>query len=164
MKYYKITLNNHFRLALFHVFGTGLMLLAIYIFNSNRDIIFIFFCYWLLYTIPALYLHMEYYFTNKGYEIGINSIELILKKEGLVKTYNINDLSKIIVYKSASLDKGGIQFTAIESYHYARIITKSGEEIVITCLLIPNLDEFLSQLNAIIYQRKKRFFCTLNWK
>ena len=63
-----------------------------------------------------------------------------------------------------SIDTGSITFLAFESYYYARIITNLGEELIITCLLTPKVEETVRQLKGVPVIRKKRFFFNLDWK
>ena len=53
--------------------------------------------------------------------------------------------------------------TAMEYYRYARIITKTGEEIIITCLMTLDLEEAVKELQGVPYERKKRL-AFLDWK
>ena len=118
---------------------------------------------WVLLTIPVVFLHLEYYLRNRNmyFEIGENHI---LVKEGLKNEvdYRFEDLSKVILYKSASIDKGGIPFTPIEFYHYARVIPKNGGEIIITCLMTPDVEAAVSKLKWVSYERKKIFFASIS--
>jgi pyrroloquinoline quinone (PQQ) biosynthesis protein C len=117
----------------------------------------------MLYTIPALYLHLEYYFKNVGQELRIMEDEIRFRdKDQKELTWKFHDLQKIILYKSASLDRGGVQLSAIESYHYARIIPKQGSEIIVTCLMTPNVEEEVKKIRGVKFERKKRLFASLN--
>jgi hypothetical protein len=162
---YKVTAINQFKAMRFHLMGTIFMLITLYFLGFNSDAEVIFISAWIIYTLPALYLHLEYYFHDKGKTIEISSSEIIITDGDCFKlTYQNSQVEKIIVYKSASLDKGGIQFTAIETYHYARIFIEGGEEIVITCLMAPDVDKTVRELHGVSYERKKRFFCSLSMR
>jgi hypothetical protein len=160
----RITPGNHLKLMVFNIIGTVLMIVALYFFRFDQNMMKIFLIIWLIYTVPALYLHLEYYFKNRGQELKILDSEIVFQdRNGKEKTYKPQDLEKAILYKSASLDRGGLQLSAIESYHYARIIPKEGEEIIITCLMTPNVEEALKQIRWVPYERKKRLFASLNF-
>ena len=120
--------------------------------------------FYLFFTLPAVYLHIEYTIRNFGDEIEIDNDSIKGKKNGVYWKFNKTELSKIIIYKSASLDNWGIPFSQMEYYRFARIITKSGDEIIITCLLCLKVDEEVQKLNNVPIQRKKSFFCTTWWK
>lgn len=160
----RITPGNHLKLMVFHIIGTTLMIIALYFFRFDQGMIRVFFIIWLIYTIPALYLHLEYYFKNRGQQLKILDGEIVFQdRNGNEKSYKLQDLQKIVLYKSASLDKGGLQLSAIESYHYARIIPKQGEEIILTCLMAPDVEAALKQIRWVSYERKKRLFASLNF-
>lgn len=160
----EITIRNHLKLMVFQVIGTSLMVITLYFFRFDPGIMKIFFIFWVVYTIPALYLHLEYYFKNRGQQLEILDGEFIFKhRNRQEKRYKFDELQKIILYKSASLDKGGLQLSAIESYHYAKIIPKQGEEIILTCLMAPNVEEAIKQIKWVPFERKKRLFASLNF-
>lgn len=159
-----ITIRNHLRAMKFHIIGTVLMLIALYFLNWDIDAVIIFAFFWLAYFIPAIFLHLEYYLRNRVEQLEIFENEIILHdRVGQVKRYTRGDLEKVILYKSASLDKGGIPLTPMESYHYARIIPKQGEEIILTCLMAPDVEEAIKQIKWIPCERKKRGFASLNF-
>jgi hypothetical protein len=123
--------------------------------DYDSDVLFIGGLFHLVFSIPALYMHVEYSIRNAGEEIEINPNELIVRKNGLEHSYHNSDLAKIIVYKSASLDRGGVPLSAMEYYRYARIITKKGDEIIITCLMVLKVEEAVKTLQGVPYERKK---------
>lgn len=161
---FRITINNHLKALKFHIIGTVIMVIALYFLRWDQDAIMIFSFFWLAYFIPAIYLHSEYYLKNYGERLEILENEIIFHdRDGKVRKYGNQDLKKIILYKSASLDKGGIPLTPIESYHYARIIPKQGDEIILTCLMASNVEEAIKQIKWVPYERKKRLFASLNF-
>lgn len=133
-------------------------------FNFDRSALIIAAIYYAVLTIPALYLHISYSIKNRGEEIAISSDDITVKKNGIEHTYNKSELEEISIYKSASLDKWGIPFSAMEYYYYVRILTKSGEEVIITCLMGRDIDEEVKKLSGIPIERHKGFFCALWWK
>lgn len=155
--------KNHIIVSGFTWIITAILLVVWRYLNYDPDFLLIGGLFHLLFTIPALYLHIEYSIRNAGEEIEINYNEIIVRKNGDERKYSINELSKVIVYKPASLDKRGMPFSAMEYYRYARIITKSGEEIIITCLMTLDIEGAVKQLSGISYERKKRI-AFLFWK
>lgn len=158
-----ISLNNHFNAIKFHVFGTAIMITVLYFLKWDSNAVLIFLFFWLAYFIPTMYLHIEYYLKNRGQHLEILENEVILyDRRGQVRRYQNKELQKVILYKSASLDKGGIPLTPLESYHYARIIPKQGEEIIVTCLMAADVEEAIKHIKWVPYERKKRLFASLN--
>ena len=100
-------------------------------------------------------------FTESRSNDELLSDEIVLHKStGQVQRVKFSDIEKIILSKSASLDKGGIQFTLIDTYHYARIIPKQGEIIIVTSLIAPDVEAVIKKIGKY-YERKKILFSTL---
>lgn len=158
------TLKNHIFSLRFTAISTFLITMGWWYFEFDNDYLFIVGLFHAAFTTPALYLHIEYTLRNGNEEIELSYNEIIVRNTGEERRYSTTDLSKIILYKSASLDRGGIPLSAMEYYHFARIIVKTGEEIVITCLMSCKIDEEIRQLRGVPYERKKSFFCTTIWK
>ena len=159
----KQSIRNHIIVSGFTWIMTGILFAVWWYLNYDPDFLLIGGLFHLLFTIPAIYLHVEYSIRNAGEEIEINHNEIIVRKNGQERRFTSSDLSKIIVYKSASLDRAGIPFSAMEYYRYARIIAKTGEEIIITCLMVLDLERAVKQLTGVPYERKKRL-ALLSWK
>ena len=155
----KITIENQLRAWLFHILGSAMMLGCLWYLNFDPIFAVVFGIYWLIYTIPALALYIEYLIINKGQEIEIGQNKLIVNNSnGETRSYEIKDLDKIIVYKSASMDKGGIPLLSSESFYYARIKAKSGLDIIITCLMSHDVDKVVRKLSGVSYERRKTLF------
>lgn len=157
------TFKNHITVSGFTWIMTAILFGVWRYLNYDPDFLLIGGLFHLLFTIPALYLHIEYSIRNAGEEIEINHNEIIVRKNGQESRYSSSDLAKIVVYKSASLDRGGIPFSAMEYYRYARITAKSGDEIIITCLMVLDVEGAVRQLTGVPYERKKRL-ALLSWK
>src|SRR5699024_8690781 len=99
-----------------------------------------------------------------GMEIVIENEKLtVISRNKNPQSFKFNEIKEVILYKSASMDKGGIPIMPTEPYHFVRIITKSQEQITITCLMYPKLDEVVDKLIGV-KKIRKRGFCTLLWK
>lgn len=161
----KIKSLYHLRVLYHELSGILLMLVALYFLEFNISAVTIFGIWFAVLTLPVIYLHIEYYLANRGQEVIIKNEELtVISRKGNAYKFKLTELNKVILYKSASLDKGGIPITPFELYNYARIITKSGEQIIITCLMYPKLEEVINELKGVQRIRKKRGFCILSWK
>jgi hypothetical protein len=159
-KKHKITLGTQLKAMSFSFMGTLLMIGTLFYFDFNSNFVKVFFFFWLFYTIPATVVHIIYYLKNRDQQIEILNNELIYSvRNGEERKCSIDDLAKITLYKSASIDKGGIQLTPIESYHYACVTPKQGNEIIITCLLVPDIEKAIGILKQVPFERKKRLFC-----
>jgi hypothetical protein len=159
----KISLTNQFRVLYHELCVIALMFIILCCFSFNRDLVLIFGIGFILATIPVFFLHFEYYLANRRKEIYLEKNQIsIINNNGLTSYYSFDDLEIVIYYKSASMDKGGIPIMPIEPYHFIRIITKSKEQIIITCLMYPNLDKVVAEFNGVRLMRVKRGFCSLS--
>ena len=113
--------------------------------------------------LPTLYLFFEYYYFNKGQTVIIDATGITLEKHGSKEFFPIKDLSKVTIYKSATMEKRKWNFplTSIELFYYARIATNSGREIILTCLLQPGFDDSLKRLEGVPTEIKRGFFLSI---
>lgn len=160
----KISFSNHLQALKFHIGGTFLMLVALYFFNFDKISLIVFFCVWVLYTLPTLYLHFKYYHANKGQAIIITNNEIVLSYCYKVDSdiFRMQDIEKIVLCRSASMDKGGMPITPIETYQHIKIFLKTGAVINITNLMTPHIDNVLNYFKGIRFIREKGVFCLFN--
>lgn len=161
-KILQMAINNHFvtsfRLLIACV---GFICILIYL-KFDPDAITVFSIALLIDAVPALYLHIEYWIKNRGEEYEIRDNEIILRKHGKEMSYKNQDIEKIIIYLSPSLYKNSnFHLLAIESYHYAILRLKTGDEVVLTCLLAPRMDKALKQIRGVLIEREKKLFCKI---
>ena len=160
----KIKPYYHLRVLSHEFSGIAMMLVALYFLGFENNFVLAFEIWFAALTLPVIYLHLEYYLANRGMEIVIENDKLIvISRNKNPQTFKFNELKKVILYKSASMDKGGIPIMPTEPYHFIRIFTKSEEQITITCLMYPKLDHVVDKLIGV-QKIRKRGFCTLWWK
>jgi len=161
----RVSLANQLKALSFLIFGTLLMLATLIVLDFQTAMLISFGSIWFVLALPSLYLHVEYLLinTNTVLEVGNNQLLLKTASGAVNKIYSFDELRKIVLFKSASLDRGGFPMTPIEMYHYARITTATGEEIIITCLMTPDVEEILKKIKRISYERKKQLFSSINF-
>ena len=156
----KISIKNNLKVLTVPFIGT-VVIFAPGILLGSLPVAFILFAFWI---IPIIYLHLEYYFENKGMEIEFSDDEIVVSQENEdLVIINFADISEVVVYRSRNLDRGGPQKLSTESYSFARIITKSKMEITITCLMSPKIDDLVKKLKGAYVIRKNSLFCTTLW-
>lgn len=157
----QISFINHLKALKFHLMGTSFMLVVLYFLNFDKIFFIVFISTWILYTLPTLYLHFRYYFINKGIEITITNDELILRFKNKEDAYVLNkkEIEKIVLCRSASMDKGGMPISSLETYQYIKVFSKNESVVRITNLMASNLDEVKNQFTGIRFVREKGFFC-----
>lgn len=155
----KISLSNSLYVLRFHLIGTILMIVFLLLYTSDYSLIFICGIFWIIVTVPVLLLHVDYYIKNRNQVIEISSENIKVKIGERVQIFEMTDIDKIIIYKSASLDKGGFPIMAMESYNFIRIIFKSKVNIVITCLMYKRPFNLIQRFPNIKFERKRSSFC-----
>lgn len=96
----------------------------------------------LIFFIPQLVLHLNYYFANKGdvffYDPGNRTITI--DNKGVSHTFTFDDIESIERYKSFPLAENRMQWFPWDSYNYSVIHLKGGKQFIVTSLLVPNMD------------------------
>ncbi|MFM6976298.1 MAG: hypothetical protein ACKOW2_05565 [Sphingobacteriaceae bacterium] len=168
---YSVTFKNHVRATGTSLLVVLLVLLGLYYLKNISDVNYrnIELNIALICTItllPVFYLHLEYFLFTRGKKINIdidNSAICISKSANFLEKYTFKEIKKITIYMPPSWfrtwDK--LQYLPFEQYHYARIFTQDGKEIIFTCLLAENVDEALSVIKDIPIERKKRLFASI---
>jgi hypothetical protein len=139
------------------------MLGFFYVMNFDHLLIFPIVACSLGLILPTLYLFFEYYYFSKGQTVTIDDTAIILEKHGSKESFPIKDISKVTIYKSATMEKRKWNFplTSIELFYYVRIATRSGKEIILTCLLQPGFDESLKHLEGVPTVVNRGFFLSI---
>jgi len=160
----KLSIKNHLNVLKSKILATLILFFILLILNFDTDFIIIGSLFFLITIVPAIYLHFEYFTKNFGCEIEISDQNIIIIRKNQKIIFIKSDITKVILYKSANMSTGGLPLYSLEQYYYIRLVLKSNEEIIISSLLINDLNCFLSEFKGIEFERKKRFFCSLNWK
>jgi hypothetical protein len=159
----KITIAKQIRILSFHLYVTLIMLGILWWLKFEYSLVMVFLIVWLLYTLPAIYLHVEYYVQNRSLRYKVLNDQLIVWIKNVQKTYRSSDLKTIAIYLAPNKYKGDFfRYLPIESYYFARITTSTGEEIVITCLVDPDLKQSLQTFKNVNAYRVPRLFCNLS--
>lgn len=157
-----ITVRNHLAALQSLLFLAAILFVILYLFDFDRGMTIAFVFGLGLDAITSLYLHFEYLAKNKGEEYEVRDTELIRWKNGGETIYKNDEIEKIIVYLSPALYKNSnFHFLAIEGYHYAVVKLKTGEELILTCLLAPRIDKSLKQMRGVLFEKRKRLFCMI---
>jgi hypothetical protein len=105
----------------------------------------------------TIYLHIKYFLKNKNEEYIIHSDRIIRIKKSKESIFNSSDIKKIVICKSANMDKWGIPYTTFESFRVARIYLNDGTGFILTNLLAYDLEKPLRALQGVKFERRKGF-------
>lgn len=159
----KIAVRTHLAALQSLLFLTTILVALLYLFSFDRGMAIAFAVGLGIDAFSSLYLHFEYLLKNKGEEYDIRDTELIRRKDGEETVYENNEIEKIIVYLSPALYKNSnFHLLSIEGYHYAIVKLKTGEELILTCLLAPRIDKSLKQIRGVLFEKRKKLFCKIS--
>jgi hypothetical protein len=157
-----ITTRTHFAALESLFFLATILAVILYFFSFDKGMAIAFAIGFGIDATTSLYLHFEYLSKNKGEEYEVHDTELIRWKGGEKTIYKNDEIEKIIIYLSPSLFKNSnFHILSIESYHYAIVKLKIGEELILTCLLSPRIDKSLKQMRGVLFENRKRLFCMI---
>ena len=161
---YKITFRNQLKSLEFLIYGSFMFMLLIFILFINEEdiseLLLFFSVYYLVLFLPTLFLHLEYFFKNKGDVFKVDGIKKFISfnKE---KAISFNDIESIIyVMPPVWHRKSIIRFFPFEDYHYAEINLKSGEQFILTCLMAYPVEAALEPITEVKIQKRKRLLAS----
>ena len=123
-------------------------------------------------TLPALFLHIDYFKRNRREEYEIGNRKIIRRKNGEEWIYLISDIDYIRLnlnyyfpMHNFSNVGGAYSYMKLKlpwgSYHFAEIVMKSGEVLYLTSLLYPSgIEKVLEKYIKTSYREKDRWFTT----
>ena len=150
---YKITLSSSIE-ALGAFMLQSILIIGFIILSATTHEtqgVFILYIGFFIIAIPTLYLHLEYYYINKGTSLEISPEEKKLywtNKSGATEIISFADIEKIVVTIATP---GKLPFT---SYNYAKIYTKLKEEIIITSLMTPKIENTMRTITDVNIERR----------
>ncbi|KIC89053.1 hypothetical protein [Flavihumibacter sp. ZG627] len=154
----KQTFSNHLKALWIAIFTTVLYVGVCWHFKFEKAVIIMGLCYYTLFVVPSFFLHISYYIRNKGMVAEILPDRIRLEKDSEETIIASSDIKEIVVYKSASLDKGGIPITPMEAYFFARVYCNNDKKYELTCLMDANIDKSIRALHGVKIFREKGLF------
>jgi hypothetical protein len=154
----ELSVVNQFRALGIAIYSTILCLGAWSLFGFQVPILIIFLALYLVTVAPAFILHINYYIKSKGLVCIINPDSISINKNGQETELPTDAIKYIVVYKSASIETGGIPITAMESYFFVRIFDNSNNTYPLTCLLHPQIDKKLGILKGVEIYKQRGIF------
>ncbi|SFF31298.1 hypothetical protein [Spirosoma endophyticum] len=84
---------------------------------------------------PALIIHLDYYLEDRHKKVTISKNNISIDRRGKVFTYPLENLTKVTVVGSKSIEGFARIFFATEPYYYAELEFTDGIKLHVTCLL-----------------------------
>lgn len=157
----KQTLANNIRVLWLAIITTILYLLGLSVFGFERGAIYVFLAGYILTVVPSFYLHIQYHLKNKGLVCQILPGRLCLSKNGQDQVIETSDIKDIVIYKAASIEKGGIPITPMEAYFFVRVLDNAGKTYDLTCLMDPKIDKSIRLVGTVPIFTERGLFNSL---
>jgi len=159
MHRFKITIKQQF-LVLLHFLSSTAILIFIQFFYFNFDFTskFVIVSLLFLFSLPVIVLHFQYLRYNIDTIFTINSqkntFSYITGKEEL--TYSFKEIIAIYYYESYGRKTGVYSFAL---YRYYKIVLADKKELIISCLLINDIENTLEILLKTKAEKRFKFIC-----
>lgn len=154
----RITFLNHFVAFFPLLLWLSLMFFSFYMLIETFFILSIM-------AVPAFFLHIEYWLYNKGEKYIIREKEILHLTQGNTVVHKNQDIEKITIYVSPIVHKKMYTlFIPTDNYFYAIIRLKTGEELILTSLVSPSLDEKLKRIKGVLFDRRMSLICTPRYR
>jgi len=158
----KISLKNHLILLRFFI-GTSIFCFILYMLLEKENLVLLgLLGFQLIASGPGLYMHYVYYRYNRGQTIELNDESLVIIENQNSTSYKCRDFTKLVLHKTINLDTGTPKW-AVDYYQYIKMYPNTGEPIIITCLMTPNMKKLLKALDKIPFE-KEIDIAGLPWK
>lgn len=155
--------RNHLRAFKFLLISTCLLLMVWWISGHDLTLLKYLGVFLLLTALPALYLHLEYYSRNRYEKFFIGDFTVTKVKKGVTETWHYDELENVTFYMTpGKFHRSARQILPQESYNYAKLLLKDGRELIITCLLYPDLEEFQQLFKGVSRVQKQKAFCSID--
>jgi hypothetical protein len=110
---------------------------------------------YVLTVVPSFFLHINYYIKNRKLICEILPGAIIIEKAGERNVIEKKDIRELVVFKSASIDKGGIPITPMEVYFFVRVVDCNGNKYDLTCLMDTKIDKSIKIVRGVNIRREK---------
>ncbi|MDR6804622.1 hypothetical protein J2Y45_003070 [Dyadobacter sp. BE34] len=152
----KQSVKNHFRVSRLTWLPLIFFTFIWYYTGFDRDYLRVVGIFLLVMNISAILLHIQYTFKNWNQTIEIYDGHLYISSENSTKVLKTNEICQVALFMSATLDNSGAaMFLPRESYHYIKLTTDEGEDIIITCLMSTQLAEIRRLFKHATFLRYK---------
>src|SRR5436190_1962412 len=151
---FKITFLQQL-LLLIPFIATAIVVTIIYYYLfgfKTLDVILIavIFFYFLVEVLPVLLVHIQYLYKNWGniLILDVDNKSILLEHRDSKKQYSFNDIKVIKYYATGGhiSTNGSSLYYSFDPYRFYKIIFKDKSEMIITCLMINNIENTLENL------------------
>lgn len=159
---FKITLKQQM-IILFPAFFVNVFLIvgSFYVMKfSITDFMIGYTFYFFIDMLPTIILHIQYWFKNHGAILNIDTDadNISYEKSNRQYQYSFSDIEALHYYRNLGKGSG---WNSFGQYRYYKIIFHDRNEIVITCLMINNIENTLEGLLKMKAETHAKLLCLI---
>lgn len=127
---------------------------------SDKAFIYIAIFIFIIDTLPTIILHVQYWVKNHNVIFILNTEKKDLSYERSKKklTYSYLDIRSLIYFRNLGKGSGWNSFA---QYRYYKIIVKDNTEIIITCLMINDIENTIPMLLGMKAEWQAKLLCLI---
>jgi len=157
----ELKFSNHIEVLKPLLFVT-LGVICIVLYFEHRDgfsvsLLSFFLIFFAISALPVLYFHVEYYFFNRNERIIIDTVDkkIICTSRNNKIEFKFEEIDEVKVYMFPNMYSGRIQIVPCEPYHYGVISTKSGKNIILSCLMTKDVFKTALHIKDVPVEKRK---------
>jgi hypothetical protein len=145
-KQLKLSIGGHLRmlwLTLLIFIALGVLVISTWE-PTKKFILIIFGIYFIMFILPAIYIHYIYYIHSKGISYEINKNTYVIKFDNTgEKKVEVEEFMNFTLVATKSKLAGTVNSFLFSNYYYVILQLKNNEKLIFTCLYNSELDVIL---------------------
>ncbi len=134
--------------ALFDLILISCLYFGFWIFNIEilnlKFVIYIALPFIVIFVVPVLFIHLNYYLLSAHRIYEINQEDLIIIKKNKNIKYNIKDVIRVNIYMTPNkLKDSAVRSFPFENYYYIKLQLVNGKTFIMTCLHSNKIDKII---------------------
>ena len=144
----------------------GLGVICCYFLNLKYHPIYIFIAlfFFIFDILPALILHLQYLKVNWGADLIIDTIneDILYRKGGIAAEHKFHEITSFKIISSFGGGQYNAGWYAFGEYRYCEFVFKDDTQMIITCLMINDIQNTLENLLRIKPEKRRKVFAFIS--
>ncbi len=112
-------------------------------------------------TLPTIVIHAQYWKINHNALLIVDTETEYVSYKSSIQNVKYSFQNIAVLHYYHSYERNSVHFS-FGSYRYCKIIFRDGVELIITCLMITDIENTLEQLFGIKAGRHSQLLCLVN--
>jgi len=165
---YFVTLRQQFFVAsvgLIKYGGLGIVYVYFYGLRLQPLYIYVLLFFFIFDVLPAIILHLQYLYANFGAILTIDKLNqtILYQKDGFAIEKQFSDIISFELISSFGGGRYIAGWYAFGEYRYCKLVFKDNTEVIITCLMINDIQNTLESLLRLNSQKKLKIFAFITF-